>query len=486
MGTSTKAASAAITLAWLILFEGLLVAVNGNINYKDALTKSLIFLEAQRSGKLPPNSRLSWRGDSALNDGKEENVDLVGGYYDAGDNVKYGLPMAFTVTTLAWAAIAYKSELQAAGETENVHSAIRWGTDYFIKASSRKKRLYVQVGDPVQDHQCWIRPENMQTPRTVLKIDENTPGSEIAAETAAAMAASSIVFRGKDRKYARRLLNKAKLLFELARTHKGSFDGECPFYCSYSGFNDELLWAATWLFLATKRPVYLKYIQEESISAYVSEFSWDLKYAGAQILLTELFLQGEKSLETFKKQADSFVCSVLPDSPYHQIYISPGGLVHLRDGANTQYVTGTALLFSVYSDTLAKYNEKVTCGDKQFDSARLMAFAKQQMDYLLGENPKGRSYMVGFGPNPPVQAHHRGASVPKMSPDATVNCAMSFTYWFTKDSPNPNELTGAIVGGPDRYDNFNDKRWDSSKTEPCTYVNSLAVGPLAKLATHNI
>ncbi|KAL4650606.1 hypothetical protein ACB098_01G090500 [Castanea mollissima] len=486
MGTSTKAASAAITLAWLILFEGLLVAVNGNINYKDALTKSLIFLEAQRSGKLPPNSRLSWRGDSALNDGKEENVDLVGGYYDAGDNVKYGLPMAFTVTTLAWAAIAYKSELQAAGETENVHSAIRWGTDYFIKASSRKKRLYVQVGDPVQDHQCWIRPENMQTPRTVLKIDENTPGSEIAAETAAAMAASSIVFRGKDRKYARRLLNKAKLLFELARTHKGSFDGECPFYCSYSGFNDELLWAATWLFLATKRPVYLKYIQEESISAYVSEFSWDLKYAGAQILLTELFLQGEKSLETFKKQADSFVCSVLPDSPYHQIYISPGGLVHLRDGANTQYVTGTALLFSVYSDTLAKYNEKVTCGDKQFDSARLMAFAKQQMDYLLGKNPKGRSYMVGFGPNPPVQAHHRGASVPKMSPDATVNCAMSFTYWFTKDSPNPNELTGAIVGGPDRYDNFNDKRWDSSKTEPCTYVNSLAVGPLAKLATHNI
>lgn len=76
MGTSTKAASAAITLAWLILFEGLLVAVNGNIDYKDALTKSLIFLEAQRSGKLPPNTRLSWRGDSALDDGKDEQVYL--------------------------------------------------------------------------------------------------------------------------------------------------------------------------------------------------------------------------------------------------------------------------------------------------------------------------------------------------------------------------------------------------------------------------
>lgn len=52
---------------------------------------------------------------------------------------------------------------------------------------------------------------------------------------------------------------------------------------------DELLWAATWLFMATKRPVYLNYIREESISASVAEFSWDLKYAGAQILLSKVF-----------------------------------------------------------------------------------------------------------------------------------------------------------------------------------------------------
>lgn len=71
-------------------------------------------------------------------------MDLVGGYYDAGDNVKYGLPMAFTITTLSWAAHFYRAELEAAGETQNVHAAIRWGTDYFLKASI-KKRLYVQV-----------------------------------------------------------------------------------------------------------------------------------------------------------------------------------------------------------------------------------------------------------------------------------------------------------------------------------------------------
>jgi endoglucanase len=486
MGISVKASAAAIAVVWLAVFEGLLVSVSASFDYKDALTKSIIFLEAQRSGKLPPNQRPSWRGDSGLQDGSLANVDLVGGYYDAGDNVKYGLPMAFTVTTLAWTAHSYHSELQATGELENVRAAIRWGTDYFLKASSRRNRLYVQVGDPVEDHHCWMRPENMQTPRTVLKIDENTPGTEIAAETAAAMAASSIIFRNLDHAYSRRLLNKAKLLFEFAKSHKGTYDGECPFYCSWSGYNDELLWAASWLYMATRKPMYMEYIQEESISASVAEFSWDLKYAGAQILLSKFYFDGVKNLENFKKQADSFVCSVLPDSPYHQIYISPGGMIHLRDGANTQYVTSTAFLFTAYSDLLAKYNQKVTCGSKQFDSTHLMAFAKKQMDYLLGSNPEGRSYMVGFGNNPPTQAHHRGASVPLLSSDTVVPCAMTFVNWFKKNSPNPNELTGAIVGGPDRYDNFDDQRWDSSKTEPATYVNSLAIGTLAKLATQSV
>lgn len=70
----------------------------------------------------------------------------------------------------------------------------------------------IKVGDPVQDHQCWIRPENMETPRSVLQIDQSDPGTEIAAETAAALAASSVVFRHSDGAYSRRLLNRAKMV----------------------------------------------------------------------------------------------------------------------------------------------------------------------------------------------------------------------------------------------------------------------------------
>lgn len=51
----------------------------------------------------------------------------------------------------------------------------------------------------------------------------------------------------------------------------------------------------------------------------------------------------------------------------------------MRDGANTQYVTGTAFLFSVYSDLLARYKQQVNCGNVVFNAPQVMAFAKQQV-----------------------------------------------------------------------------------------------------------
>lgn len=73
MKASAKAL-ATILVACFILSDGILTVVVGSFDYKDALTKSLLFLEAQRSGKLPKNNRIPWRGDSALDDGKIAHV----------------------------------------------------------------------------------------------------------------------------------------------------------------------------------------------------------------------------------------------------------------------------------------------------------------------------------------------------------------------------------------------------------------------------
>lgn len=74
-------------------------------------------------------------------------MDLVGGYYDAGDNVKFGLPMAFTTTMLAWSVIEFGNMMS--GQLDNARAAVRWGSDYLLKAATATPdSLYVQVIKP--------------------------------------------------------------------------------------------------------------------------------------------------------------------------------------------------------------------------------------------------------------------------------------------------------------------------------------------------
>ena len=72
-------------------------------------------------------------------------VDLVGGYYDAGDHVKFGLPMAYSVTMLAWGAIEFNKEITDLNQMGQALWAIKWGTDYFIKAHTQPNVLWGQV-----------------------------------------------------------------------------------------------------------------------------------------------------------------------------------------------------------------------------------------------------------------------------------------------------------------------------------------------------
>ena len=61
-----------------------------------------------------------------------------------------------------------------------------------------KQAFYTsQVGDANLDHQYWGRPEEMTMPRTCVTIGPGRPGSDVAGETAAALAAGAIVFKEK-------------------------------------------------------------------------------------------------------------------------------------------------------------------------------------------------------------------------------------------------------------------------------------------------
>lgn len=50
-------------------------------DYGKAMRLSILFYDAQRSGKLPSNNQIQWRNDSAMKDNGDGH-DLTGGWYD--------------------------------------------------------------------------------------------------------------------------------------------------------------------------------------------------------------------------------------------------------------------------------------------------------------------------------------------------------------------------------------------------------------------
>ncbi|KAJ6973319.1 endoglucanase 11-like [Populus alba x Populus x berolinensis] len=483
---------------WAVLLISIFPILNTGLalDYGDALKKSLLYFESQRSGRLPYNQRVTWRHHSGLTDGLEQGVDLVGGYYDAGDHVKFGLPMAFTVTMLSWTVIEFQHQIAVAGELEHALEAIKWGTDYFIKAHTSPNVLWAEVGDGDTDHYCWQRPEDMTTSRQAYRIDENNPGSDLAGETAAAMAAASIVFKKTNPHYSHLLLHHAQQLFEFGDKYRGKYDENMgvvkSYYASVSGYKDELLWGALWLYKATDNEKYLEYVINNAhcfggTGWAMAEFSWDVKYAGLQIMAAKLLVEEKHkehgdTLEQYRSKAEHYLCSCLDKNNGTNVNRTPGGLLHIRQWNNMQYVSTAAFLLTVYSDFLLNSNQKLKCHGGSVDHEEILGFAKSQVDYILGSNPMNMSYLVGFGPKYPARVHHRGASIVSYRENkGFIGCTQGYDNWYGREEPNPNVLVGALVGGPDYQDNFTDQRSNYMQTEACTYNTAPLVGVFAKL-----
>ena len=82
------------------------------------------------------------------------------------------------------------------------------------------------------------------------------------------------------------------------------------------------------------------------------------------------------------------------------------------------------------------------------------------------------SYMVGYGKKFPQKIHHRGSSLPSIDKHPqSIKCQEGSSYFYST-SPNPNLLVGAVVGGPDMEDKYDDSRADFPHSEPTTYINA--------------
>lgn len=414
------------------------------------------------------------------------------------------------MTMLSWSVIEYRDSYEAIGELDHIKDIIKWGTDYLLKTFNSSAKsveiIATQVGggDPTSnatnphDLSCWMRPEDVidTNQRQVYTCSTTCPA--LAGEMAAALASASIVFN--DRKdYSEKLINGAELLFKFATKEQGKkYDGgPDPFSAYYdsSGYWDEFVWAGAWLYCATGNTSYLKLATDPAVANHSLAFSagpdrgvlsWNNKHAGAQLLLTRMriFLgfgyPYEEMLRTFQDQLDNIMCSYLPK--FSNFKRTHGGLIMLNHGKPNplQYVVNAVFLTTLYTDYLESVDTPgIYCGSEFHENEEFRRFAKKQMDYILGNNPRAMSYVVGFSDHFPEQVLHRGASIPVKQKKHNCDAGVK---WRDSKKPNPNVILGAMVGGPDQKDDFRDIRSNYNYTEPTMAGNAGLVAALVALS----
>ncbi|MBR6835411.1 MAG: glycoside hydrolase family 9 protein, partial [Oscillospiraceae bacterium] len=425
------------------------VTAAGSYNYAEALQKSMFFYEVQQAGVLPEWNEVSWRGDSMVNDV------VPGGWFDAGDHLKFVLTNAYSATLLGWGLVEYGDAVKKAGLDELYKNNLKWGLDYIVESDKGDSIVYM-IGEGSFDHVWWGSPEVYMNKYLLKGGKDPRPAytcqdSCIEAQMACALAAGYMVFG--DENY----LKHAKDLFKRADAEKSIGDDkeEHPYY-KPSSFYDDLFFAANWLYKATGEKDYLdkatSYVpnldkeQQSEEMKFTWGHCWDDTTQGTMLLYAQN--TGEDEWKTqFKKHLEYWTTGY----GGKQISHTPDGLAWLFQWGSLRHATTTAFLASLASDTIFKDDADL--------SKKYNEFAKSTMDYCFGDNANKMSYVLGMGENNPKAPHHRAASgihddhwnelgtTPKAA-------EANGETWQTEYA---HTLYGALVGGPSSDGSYKDQ-----------------------------
>ncbi|KAI6134857.1 glycoside hydrolase family 9 protein [Pisolithus thermaeus] len=456
-----------------------------NTQWSSLLGNLLFFYEAQRSGKLPSTNRVKWRNDSALTDGEDVKLDLTGGYYDAGDYIKCTFPLSSAVMSICWGATDFGKGYDLANQTPYLDDMLRWSLDWLIKAHSSNDTLFVQIADTNLTDAYWGGDQNIPEPRPSYQINSTSPGTDVAAGTAAAFAACSNLYANRvfsssysgpatlqNSTYAATLLEHAQQLYNFATSapkvvYQQSVPEAGVAYPS-SGYGDDLAIAA--LFLSwglNSTSLYQQaqtYYSQYNLSSYQGVFNWDSKTPGLPILFAQIAQANPSfgNVSNWQTEAESYLDGVVYGGG--EGYSTRGGLLYYpsdSEDASLNPALNAAMLLNRYLPLASTEKRKQDYYN----------YAKGQIDYALGKNPMSVPYVVGANPNSPQNPHSAMASGGNNISD--IN-----------NSP-PQEayvLYGAVVGGPDKYDRFFDIRADWPETEPAIDYNA----PMLTLAAMHV
>lgn len=474
-------------------------------NFAKALQYSIYFYDSNMCGcEVEENTRFSWRGDCHTYDSqlplnteytnlseefinKNKNildpdgdgyVDVSGGFHDAGDHVKFGMPEAYAASTLGWGYYEFRDSYIQTGQNDHIETVLRYFNDYFMKCTFRDTSGNVvafcyQVGEGEIDHSYWNAPEIDEMKRKGFFLTAEKPQTDYVVATAASLASAYLNFKDTDFEYANKCLDYAQALFKFAQKNEKQLsdneDGPRSFYNS-SKWVDDYCWAGMWLYMATGDTNYL----DEALGVLNNDYyapptyvhCWNDVWTGAMCLISEcndkdntildrfrtISGKNEYEIKDFWSQIEKQIQNCMSGSLGT---LSPQGYFFLDQWGSARYNTAAQLAALVYD----KYNNNGK-------PSQYSDWARNQMEYLLGNNDSGTAYVVGYNENAVKYPHHRAASGLTMAED-------------TREQKHV--LYGALVGGPDGEDNHSDTTNDWIYNEVTIDYNAAFVGACAGL-----
>lgn len=478
-------------------------AASGEVekNYAKLLQYSMYFYDANMCGTgVVKNGRYKWRSNCHTYDAKlpldsentnmtdafiEENlssldpdgdgcVDVSGGFHDAGDHVKFGMPEAYSGSTLGWGYYEFRDSYVETQQDDHIETILRYFNDYFMRCTFRDEDGNVvafcyQVGDGDVDHAYWNAPELDEMFRRGWFATKDLPSTDCISEAAASLAVNYLNFKDTDEEYAKKNLEYAEALYKFATENDKKVNADGPkHYYESSKWLDDYCWAAIWLYMCTQDHDYLDIVLA-NIDYYAPSswtHCWNDVWAGTMTMLAEaedMYGQDGSFMKQFLEaqgKTEYEKCNFW-DAVRTVVYkwktgvtpaLSPSGYGFLQVWGSARYNTATQLIALVYD----KHN-----GDKTSEYGE---WAKSQMDYLLGENPLNRCYVVGYSDISVKYPHHRAASGLSVCEDPGEQRYV---------------LYGALVGGPDSKDEHIDKTSDWIYNEVTIDYNAAFVGASA-------
>lgn len=501
-------------------------------NFAKLLQYSIYFYDANMCGTdVSENNQLNWRGDCHTYDAQvpmdtehtnlssafltankdyldpdgDGFIDVSGGFHDAGDHVKFGMPENYSAATVGWGYYEFRDAYAATGQDAHVETILRYFNDYlmrctFLDDSGDVVAFCYQVGDGDIDHAYWQAPEIDTMDRPAFFLTGDKPQTDYVASAAASLAINYLNFKDTDEAYAAKSLKYANALYDFARDHEKELsdngDGPKQYYSS-SKWQDDYCWASAWMYKITGDHAYLEeiypYYDYYAAPCYV--YCWNDMWGGVQCVLGEIVSEMYPNfIDEYKEAAGK--------SPYEEMdcwasvkealdtymsggigEISPQGYFWLNTWGSARYNTAAQLIAMVY-DKYTNNNQPSKYSD----------WAKGQMEYLMGNNDityqeridanaeaenngnpapysadelhGPRCFIVGFNDVAAAYPHHRASSGLSKCEDT---------------KPQKHVLVGALVGGPDNKDLHNDVTKDWIYNEVTIDYNAAFVGASAGL-----